>query len=78
MTFRPGNWVVWKIHETIYSIENESEKMEIWLANGRWGIHFKVNGRRYDTVALLAISPWRYMIYKKGMKLANSEWINEA
>lgn len=52
--------------------------MELWLANGLYGLNFEVEGRYHGGAALFGdLFPWRRKMYKAGMEAAQSPWVRK-
>jgi hypothetical protein len=58
-----------------FRLTNPSENMDIWIANGRWGLHFSVDGRMYGGVVTLPIARYRYKLLKLGKRAVTTGWI---
>lgn len=55
---------------------NDYEKMEVWIANAPWGLHFKVDHRYYGGVIIGGICvKWRRNLFKLATEMGQSPWV---
>lgn len=81
---RPHNWRKHTIANKTFSLENNSERMRIWVANSAWGLDFSVDGRSYGGVTMYSvipfvswIVPWRRKLYNLATRMAKTSYIKE-
>lgn len=51
--------------------------MNLWVANGRWALRFKVNGRQHGRVVMTSLAPWRYQVWRTAIRAGNSPWVEK-
>lgn len=77
LALRPRNWSAF-VHDDnrIMLLSNDSEHMNVWIGNRRWGLNFVVNDRQYGGVTLFVVQPWRYKLWAIATKAVDDNRIN--
>ncbi len=81
LRYRPRHWEVIIIRGHPFQLTNTAEKMELWVANSRWGVDFRIADRRYGGVFtapnwLLSLN-WRGKLFDAGMRAVANPWVHK-